>query len=76
MALTETWSALSETPGPHPMHAPQPGEMTSTPASRKMASKPRSRAWSRTSVEPYCTTIVTPSATLRPASRASLSTAA
>ena len=37
MALTVTCSAFSDTPGPQPMHAPQPGWMTSTPARRKIS---------------------------------------
>src|SRR5262249_22068858 len=32
IAETVTWSGRSETPGPQPMHAPQPGWITVTPA--------------------------------------------
>jgi hypothetical protein len=35
MAETVVWEVASETPGPQPMQAPQPGLMTSTPVRAK-----------------------------------------
>jgi hypothetical protein len=74
MALTVTSSPLSDTPGPQPMQAPQPGLRTVAPARSKVSTRPLSRANFSTACEPNWMKNFTPWATRRPLSTASFAT--